>query len=85
MTLKRIGNFHLTILKYEIMVNKTSTDDAPWFIVPADNKWFTRVAIAGLIADEFGRLNFSYPTVTKEQKAKLQQAREMLLNEKKDR
>ena len=67
---------------YEEMISKTSTDYAPWFIVPADDKWFTRVSIAGIIDSEFQKLNFSYPSISKEQKNELLSARKMLEREK---
>ncbi|PWU04688.1 MAG: polyphosphate--nucleotide phosphotransferase [Bacteroidetes bacterium] len=67
---------------YEQMITKTSTEYAPWYIVPADDKWFTRVAIAGIIDMEFQKLNFTYPEVTREQKAELLNAKRTLEREK---
>jgi PPK2 family polyphosphate:nucleotide phosphotransferase len=66
---------------YEDMIGKTSQEYAPWFILPADDKWFTRLAIAWLIYNEFDKLELSYPFVTKEQKAALENAKQILLNE----
>jgi len=66
---------------YEEMINKTSTKDAPWFVVPADDKWFTRVIIAAIIIGQFDKMDFEYPTVTKEQKEGLIKAKAELLAE----
>ena len=54
---------------YEDMIRQTATKDAPWFVVPADNKWFTRVIVAAAVIDALTSLNLSYPT-TSEQKLK---------------
>jgi PPK2 family polyphosphate:nucleotide phosphotransferase len=67
---------------YEEMLSATSTPNAPWFVVPADDKWFTRLIIGGIITDQFQRLNMSYPKVSKEQKAQLQELRKELMSEK---
>lgn len=67
---------------FEDMLSNTSTDYAPWYVLPADDKWFTRVAIAGVIYLEFERLNFKYPEVSEEQKTKLQEIKKQLLGEK---
>jgi PPK2 family polyphosphate:nucleotide phosphotransferase len=56
---------------YEDMFNHTSTEWAPWYIVPADHKWFTRLAVAAVIYDTLDQLNLSYPTVSEEQKQAL--------------
>jgi PPK2 family polyphosphate:nucleotide phosphotransferase len=66
---------------YEDMLGKTSQEYAPWFILPADDKWFTRLAIAWLIYNEFDKLELCYPIVTGEQKAALEKAKQILLNE----
>jgi len=51
---------------YEDMIRQTATIDAPWFVVPADNKWFTRVIVAAAVIDALTSLNLSYPKVGKE-------------------
>jgi len=66
---------------YEQAISATATKYAPWFIVPADDKWYTRLAIAALISREFDELKIDYPVVTKVQKADLMKAREQLLTE----
>ena len=56
---------------YEDTFSHTSTKWAPWYIIPADHKWFTRTAIADIIISRIKALKLSYPTVTKERKQSL--------------
>lgn len=64
---------------YEEMMEKTSTDYAPWYVVPADKKFFARTAIGEIIVEHFKKLKLQYPTgETPEQLAK---AKEILMNE----
>jgi PPK2 family polyphosphate:nucleotide phosphotransferase len=67
---------------YQDVLTYTSTDSAPWYIVPADNKWFTRVAVAAIINETLQGLKLSYPKITKARRKDLLEAREMLLAEK---
>jgi PPK2 family polyphosphate:nucleotide phosphotransferase len=69
---------------YSEAISETSTDYAPWFIIPADDKWFTRLAIAGIIYKMFEKLHLSYPTVDEAQKAELERARIQLMGENRD-
>lgn len=66
---------------YEELLSKTSTDEAPWFVIPADNKWSARLAISEIILQEFSNLKIHYPTVSKAQKEELLKAKEQLMNE----
>ena len=66
---------------YKDVFNHTSTPWAPWYIIPADHKWFTRVAVATVIVDALKSLKLRYPTVSKEHKQTLLQAREILNEE----
>lgn len=66
---------------YEDMFNHTSTEWAPWHIIPADHKWFTRVVVAELIVDKLNSLNLHYPVVTEAQKEELLEAKKLLENE----
>jgi PPK2 family polyphosphate:nucleotide phosphotransferase len=66
---------------YEEAIGATSTEYAPWFIVPADDKWYTRLAIAAIIHRQFEKLKLSYPIVSESQKAELQRARLALMSE----
>ncbi|MDD4137155.1 MAG: polyphosphate kinase 2 family protein [Methanoregula sp.] len=56
---------------YEEMFNHTSTPYAPWYIIPADHKWFTRLAVISAIYETLDHLHLAYPEVTKEQKEAL--------------
>jgi PPK2 family polyphosphate:nucleotide phosphotransferase len=66
---------------FEAVFNHTSTKWAPWYIIPADHKWFTHVAVADIIISKLKSLNLKYPTVSKERMQELQIAREMLESE----
>jgi len=65
---------------YEDMICETSTPEAPWYVIPADNKWFTRVAVAAAIIDTLEGLKLSYPTVSEEKLKELAEARKLLEN-----
>ncbi|MBL7876824.1 MAG: polyphosphate kinase 2 family protein, partial [Cyclobacteriaceae bacterium] len=67
---------------YEEALSATSTDYAPWFVIPADDKWFSRLAIAAIIKRMFSELDISYPTVNQSQKEELQKAKLELMSEK---
>ena len=67
---------------YEDMFNHTSTKYAPWYIIPADRKWFTRLVVAGIIYTQLKELNLKYPKVSKEQHQALLNAREILESQK---
>lgn len=56
---------------YEEMLNNTSTPYAPWYIIPADHKWFTRLAVVSAICETLDNLKLRYPEVSKEQKEAL--------------
>src|SRR5438105_4402014 len=63
---------------YEDVLSQTSTDEAPWFIVPADHKWFTRVVIADLVVDALQSLKLALPKLSKEEESARAAARERL-------
>jgi PPK2 family polyphosphate:nucleotide phosphotransferase len=64
---------------YEEAIANTSTPQSPWFVIPADNKWFTRLAVAAAIVDTLDQLNLAYPKVDTQKKKELQEARKVLL------
>jgi PPK2 family polyphosphate:nucleotide phosphotransferase len=66
---------------YEDTFNHTSTAWAPWHVIPADHKWFTRLAVADIILETLKKLKLRYPKVSKERKKGLLEAREMLETE----
>jgi PPK2 family polyphosphate:nucleotide phosphotransferase len=63
---------------YQDMIRHTSTSEAPWHIIPADNKWFTRIAVAAAIVDTLEELNLSYPQVDQAKRKELAAARKIL-------
>lgn len=67
---------------YEETIRETATPHAPWFVVPADNKWYTRVVVAAAIIDALSALNLKYPNVGADKKKDLAAAKEALLAEK---
>ena len=67
---------------YEEALNHTSTKHAPWYIIPADNKWFTRTVVADVIVEKLKSLKLGYPNVGKEHKRNLIEAKKLLENEK---
>lgn len=67
---------------YEEMLSATSTEQAPWFVIPADDKWFTRLCLGGAILSQMEKLKLTYPTVSQEQMAGLQGVKKELLAEK---
>ena len=66
---------------YEEAIQATATKAAPWHVVPADNKWFTRLVVAAAVVEAVDRLKLAYPEVTAEQKKDLAAARAELLAE----
>ncbi|MCX7834053.1 MAG: polyphosphate kinase 2 family protein [Ignavibacteria bacterium] len=66
---------------YEDMLSNTSTPYAPWYILPADNKWYTRLAAAQIIISKLESLNLSYPKTTEEHLKELEKAKILLENE----
>jgi PPK2 family polyphosphate:nucleotide phosphotransferase len=65
---------------YEEAIRATAAKHAPWFVVPADNKWFTRLIVAGAIVDGMERLGLAYPAVDEAKRKELAAARKMLLS-----
>lgn len=66
---------------YEKALSATSTEYAPWFVIPADDKWFARLAIAAVITRQFNKLKIHYPEVTPAQKEQLKKAKLELMSE----
>ena len=67
---------------YQDMIRHTSTPEAPWHVIPADKKWFTRIAVASAIVDTLEDLNLSYPTVDAAKAKELAAARKLLEGKK---
>jgi PPK2 family polyphosphate:nucleotide phosphotransferase len=65
---------------YEEMIRETATKDAPWYVVPADNKWFTRVIVAAAVIEALADLDLAYPKVDGKKMRELAAAKTKLLN-----
>ncbi len=68
---------------YEAAIRATATPRAPWFVVPADSKWFTRLVVVGAVVEALEKMQLKYPTLDETQRAELQRSRKLLLSEKK--
>jgi PPK2 family polyphosphate:nucleotide phosphotransferase len=66
---------------YEELIRETATEYAPWYVVPANNKWFTRIVVAAAIIEALASLDLQYPKVDKEKRRELAAARRMLMSE----
>ena len=66
---------------YEDLFNHTSTEWAPWYIIPADTKWLSRLAVAGITVHTLSELNLAYPIVSDEAKQELLMAKKELDDE----
>jgi len=66
---------------YETAINETSKDYAPWYVLPADDKWFARVAAIQIIIDTLEKMDLKYPQLSEKEKQELQDAKKQLENE----
>jgi PPK2 family polyphosphate:nucleotide phosphotransferase len=66
---------------YTEAIRETSTERSPWYIIPADKKWFTRLAVSEVIVQKLESLDLHYPIVTDEHRAELAEAKKMLKSE----
>ena len=67
---------------YEDAIRATAAPHAPWYVVPADNKWFTRLVVAAALIETVDALDLAFPTLPAEERAKLAEARAALLAER---
>jgi PPK2 family polyphosphate:nucleotide phosphotransferase len=67
---------------YQDAIRETATPDCPWYVVPADNKWFTRIVVASAIIQTLDSLDLKYPRLGKVQLAALKQSRNLLMKER---
>ncbi|MBB1063113.1 PPK2 family polyphosphate kinase [Limosilactobacillus fastidiosus] len=67
---------------YEKAINATATKKNPWYVVPADDKWYSRLIVSDILTKEIEKLPLAYPKLSSEEAAKLDSAKEELLNEK---
>jgi PPK2 family polyphosphate:nucleotide phosphotransferase len=75
------GHWDKYIEAFQEVFNHTSTEWAPWYVVPADRKWFTRLAVAGIIAEKLIEMDPQFPTVSDADRQEMLAAREQLLAE----
>ncbi len=66
---------------YEDMIRNTASDNAPWFVVPANNKWYTRTVVAAAVIDALASLKLEFPKLDKKKLEELKVAREALMSE----
>jgi polyphosphate kinase 2 (PPK2 family) len=64
---------------YEDMIRNTATKESPWYVIPADNKWFTRVVVASAVIDTLAGLNLAYPKVDDAKLKEIAEAKKALL------
>src|SRR5208282_1148696 len=64
---------------YEETIRETATEESPWYVVPADNKWFTRVIVAAAVVDALASLNLQYPEVSPDKLKEMAAAKKELL------
>jgi PPK2 family polyphosphate:nucleotide phosphotransferase len=67
---------------YQDAIEATSTDEAPWYVIPADHKWFMRMAVAEVIVETLESLDLEFPVLSDEKRNELDQARKLLEEEK---
>jgi hypothetical protein len=67
------------------MVRHTASREAPWYVVPADNKWFTRIVVAAAVIETLDALNLRYPKVSEEKLKDLAAAKQTLIAEESPR
>ena len=67
---------------YADMLTETSTEKAPWYVIPADNKWFMRYVAGQIICDRIGELDLHYPQLTEKAKAEIEEAKKELYKKK---
>jgi len=75
---KERGHWDKYMKAYEDMIRNTATMDSPWYVVPADNKWFTRLVVAAAVIDSLASLDLEYPEVGEEQLKELAEAKSLL-------
>ena len=79
--LKSRGHWDEYMKAYQDAIRRTATPWAPWYVVPADQKWFTRLVVSSAIIEALSSLNLSYPTVPASRHVELEEARKRLLAE----
>lgn len=68
---------------YEKAINATASKENPWYIIPSDDKWYSRLIVSDILTKRIEKLPLAYPTMTAQQKGELAEARQLLLDEDK--
>lgn len=76
------GKWNDYMAAYEQAINETSEEYSRWYVIPADKKWFTRIAISKIIVNTFKEMNMKLPELSESEKVRLEECRTRLLNEK---
>lgn len=76
------GKWNDYMAAYEQAINETSEEYSRWYVIPADKKWFTRIAISKIIVNTFKEMNMKLPELSESEKVRLEECRIRLLNEK---
>jgi PPK2 family polyphosphate:nucleotide phosphotransferase len=79
---KERGYWNDYMAAYEEAIRATATKRAPWFVVPADNKWFTRLVVVGAIVEALEKMQLQYPPIDEAKRVELAASRKLLLSEK---
>lgn len=75
------GHWKEYMAAYEAMIRSTATPEAPWYVVPADHKWFTRAVVAAAVVSTLGAIDPRFPTLSSAKKADLAASKKLLLAE----
>ena len=75
---KERGHWDDYMKAYEDMIRNTATKDSPWYVIPADNKWFTRLVVASAVIEALASLDLNYPEVGEEKLKELAEAKSLL-------
>ncbi len=67
---------------YQDMIQHTATADSPWYVVPADHKWFARLVVAGVVAETLAGLDLQFPRLDRARRKELDVARATLERER---
>ena len=79
---KERGSFDDYLEAYETAIQETATKDAPWYVVPADNKWFGRNVVASAVVEALHGLDLAFPDVDEKRKKELEEVKDSLLESK---
>lgn len=79
--LKERGYWDQYMQAYSDMLTQTSTDDAPWYVIPADDKWFMRYSVGQIICDRIEELSLHYPKLPEDSMRRIEEYQKSLINE----